>query len=143
MIFFAEIQKKGFEGDDLILGLCEHFRNLLFAQNDATVELMEVSEILKKRYSEQAKLATSSFLLNCLNYGNQCDIQLKSSKNKRLLVELTLLKMAYVNQLLDAAEASKKKINQPQTELATYRNQAKRLGTKTIFQVQFLPKRKK
>jgi DNA polymerase-3 subunit gamma/tau len=119
MIFFSEILKKGFEGDDLILGLCEHFRNLLFAQNDATVELMEVSEILKKRYSEQAKLATSSFLLNCLNYGNQCDVQLKSSKNKRLLVELTLLKMAYVNQLLDAAEASKKKIDQPQTESTT------------------------
>jgi DNA polymerase-3 subunit gamma/tau len=130
MIFFAEIQKKGFEGDDLILGLCEHFRNLLFAQNDATVELMEVSEILKKRYSEQAKLASPSFLLNCLNYGNQCDIQLKSSKNKRLLVELTLLKMAYVNQLLDAAEASKKKINQPETELANIEAKQNKLDPK-------------
>jgi DNA polymerase-3 subunit gamma/tau len=79
---------------------------------------LEVSEILKKRYAEQAKLASPSFLLNCLNYGNQCDVQLKSSKNKRLLVELTLLKMAYVNQLLDAAEASKKKINQPESEPA-------------------------
>jgi DNA polymerase-3 subunit gamma/tau len=123
MIFFSEILKKGFEGDDLILGLCEHFRNLLFAQNDATVELMEVSEVLKQRYSEQAKLASPSFLLNCLNYGNQCDVQLKSAKNKRLLVELTLLKMAYVNQLLDAAEASKKKISQPITTTEPVTNQ--------------------
>jgi DNA polymerase-3 subunit gamma/tau len=55
MIFFSEILKKGFEGDDLILGLCEHFRNLLFAQNDATVELMEVSEILKKTLLRASK----------------------------------------------------------------------------------------
>lgn len=110
MTFFAEIQQKGFEGDDLILGLCEHFRNLLFAKNAETVRLMEVSDNLKQRYSEQANIASASFLLNCLNYGNQCDVQYKASKNKRLLVELSLLKMAYVNQLIDAAEASKKKV---------------------------------
>ncbi len=119
MAFFAEIQQKGFEGDDLILGLCEHFRNLLFAKNAETVKLMEVSDNLKQRYSEQANIASASFLLNCLNYGNQCDVQYKASKNKRLLVELSLLKMAYVNQLIDATEASKKKVADTSTSSVT------------------------
>lgn len=110
MTFYAEILAKGFEGDDLILGLCEHFRNLLFAKNAETTKLMEVSDNLRQRYTEQGNIASQSFLLNCLNYGNQCDVQYKQAKNKRLLAELTLLKMAYVNQLIDATEASKKKV---------------------------------
>jgi DNA polymerase-3 subunit gamma/tau len=110
MIHFTDILHRGFEGDDLIIGLCEHFRNLLFAKNTDTVSLMETSDSLKQKYSEQAQLISSSFLLSCLQFGNQCDIQYKSAKNKRLLVELTLMRMCYVNQLIDALEASKKKV---------------------------------
>jgi DNA polymerase-3 subunit gamma/tau len=107
---FSDILQKGFEGDDLIIGLCEHFRNLLFAKNSDTLSLMETSDSLKQKYAEQANLVTPSFLLSSLQFGNQCDIQYKSAKNKRLLVELTLMRMCYVNQLIDALEASKKKV---------------------------------
>jgi DNA polymerase-3 subunit gamma/tau len=112
MNYLGQILQKGFEADDLIIGLCEHFRNLLFAKDNATVSMMEISENLKFRYSEQTKLVTSSFLLSCLQFGNQCDIQYRTTKNKRLLVELTLMRMCFVNQLIDALEASKKKVIQ-------------------------------
>ena len=111
MNYFSEILKKGFEGDDFVLGLCEHFRNLLFSKNTDTLALMEVSDNLKRRYFEQSSLSNASFLINCLSIGNQADVQYKASKNKRLLVELTLLKMCYVNATIEASEdASKKKV---------------------------------
>ncbi len=112
MGYLSEVLKRGFEGDDLILGLCEHFRNLLFAKNADTLNLMEVSESLKKRYLEQTGLISPDFLINCLNIGNQCDVNYKQSKNKRLSVELALIKMCYVNATIEAAEASKKKLSE-------------------------------
>lgn len=106
---FDEILKKGFEGDDFILGLCEHFRNLLFCKDEGTLKLLEVSESLKQKYAVQSSLASPDFLVNCLNLGNQCDVQYKVSKNKRLTVELTLIKMCYINALV-SADAGKKKL---------------------------------
>jgi DNA polymerase-3 subunit gamma/tau len=111
MTYLSEVLKRGFEGDDFILGLCEHFRNLLFAKNIDTLGLMEVSESLKRRYLDQTNLASNSFLINCLNLGNQCDVNYKQSKNKRLSVELALIKMCYINSTIEAAEASKKKLS--------------------------------
>ena len=110
MTYFSEVLKRGFEGDDFILGLCEHFRNLLFSKNTDTIRLMEVSDTLKKRYYDQTNLTSTGFLINCLNIGNLCDVNYKQSKNKRLSVELALIKMCYVNSTIEAAtEASKKK----------------------------------
>jgi DNA polymerase-3 subunit gamma/tau len=111
MGYLSEVLGRGFEGDDFILGLCEHFRNLLFAKNVDTLSLMEVSETLKRRYLDQTNLASNSFLINCLHLGNQCDVNYKQSKNKRLSVELALIKMCYVNSTIEAAEASKKKLS--------------------------------
>ena len=97
---FDEILKKGFEGDDFILGLCEHFRNLLFCKDEGTLKLLEVSESLKQKYAVQSSLALSDFLVNCLSTGNQCDVQYKVSKNRRLTVELALIKMCYILSLI-------------------------------------------
>lgn len=123
---FDEILKKGFEGDDFILGLCEHFRNLLFCKDEGTLKMLEVSENLKQKYAVQSALASSDFLVNCLNIGNQCDVQYKVTKNKRLTVELTLIKMCYINAVV-SIDAGKKKLkseginsreHQPDTEKA-------------------------
>lgn len=105
------ILKKGFEGDDFILGLCEHFRNLLFCKDANTLKMLEVSDTLKKNYGEQSFLAPADFLVNSLNLGNQCDVQYKQSKNKRLTVELALIKMCYVNSVVEiGGDISKKKL---------------------------------
>ena len=123
MSYLSEVLKRGFEGDDFILGLCEHFRNLLFAKNIDTLGLMEVSESLKRRYLDQTNLASNTFLINCLNLGNQCDVNYKQSKNKRLSVELTLIKMCYVNSTIEATEASKKKLSTVETQDFASRHQ--------------------
>jgi DNA polymerase-3 subunit gamma/tau len=105
------ILKKGFEGDDFILGLCEHFRNLLFCKDGATLKILELSDNLKQKYAQQSSLASADFLVNCLHIGNQCDVQYKQSKNKRLTVELALIKMCYVNSVVTVnGDTSKKKL---------------------------------
>ena len=105
---FDEILKKGFEGDDFILGLCEHFRNLLFCKDEGTLKMLEVSEALRQKYAVQSTLASADFLVNCLNIGNQCDMHYKVSKNKRLTVELTLIKMCYINAMVSVDSGKKK-----------------------------------
>lgn len=95
LLLFDEILRKGFEGDNFINGLAAHFRNLLVCKDAATLSLLDVTEGLKERYQSQAQLAPMSLLLSALNLANECEIQYKTSKNKRLQVELTLLKMCY------------------------------------------------
>lgn len=117
---FDTILRKGFEGDDFILGLCEHFRNLLFCKDEITTKMLEVSENLKQKYTVQSSLAGADFLVNCLHIGNQCDVQYKVSKNKRLTVELALIKMCYVNSLVAVdAEAGKKKVSNSTSTVQT------------------------
>ncbi len=97
LLLLDEILRKGFDGHNFIVGLSEHFRNLLVSQDARTVQLMEVPDSIKKKYIEQARATSISLLLSWLNIASQCDIHYKSSKNQRLLVELALMKMAHVN----------------------------------------------
>lgn len=106
LLLLDEILKKGFDGHNFIAGLSEHFRNLMVSQDARTIDLMEVPESTKKKYFEQAKAAPPSLLLSWLSIANQCDINYKSSKNQRLLVELALMKMANVNAVFKGALAN-------------------------------------
>jgi DNA polymerase-3 subunit gamma/tau len=115
LLLLDEILRKGFDGHNFIVGLSEHFRNLLVSQDARTVTLMEVPDSVKEKYIKQSQAANTSLLLSWLNLASQCDIQYKSSKNQRLLVELALMKMANINAVfrntaLDA-EAVKKKVS--------------------------------
>ncbi len=98
LLIFDEILKKGFDGHNFIVGLSEHFRDLLVVKDEATVELLQVSESARDRYLQQTQQASVSFLLSALNQANQCDINYKTSKNQRLHVELALMKMAKLPQ---------------------------------------------
>ena len=100
LTIFNDILKKGFDGQNFIVGLAEHFRNLLISQDTETINLLEVSENVKSRYLEQSKVANKGFLLSALNISNQCDIYYKGSKNQRLHVEIALMKMAYLKSAL-------------------------------------------
>ncbi|TFV93260.1 DNA polymerase III subunit gamma/tau [Algoriphagus kandeliae] len=114
LLIFDEILRNGFDGHNFIVGLSEHFRDLLVSQDESTIDLMEVSDEVKARYLEQSRQASQSFLLSALNLANQCDIHYKASKNQRLHVELALMKMAKIPSALQlaalAVEESKKKI---------------------------------
>jgi DNA polymerase-3 subunit gamma/tau len=120
LLLFDEILRKGFDGQNFIVGLSEHLRNLLVAQDARTVNLMEVPESTKEKYRAQAAGTPPSLLLSWLSIANQCDINYKMSKNQRLIVELALMKMAHVHEVIQAtaltngstAEAAlKKKVN--------------------------------
>lgn len=120
LLLFDEILRKGFDGHNFIIGLAEHIRNLLISQDARTVQLMEVPDSVRKKYHEQAQSASASLLLTWLNMASQCDINYKTSKSQRLLVELALMKMANVNAVLQLSslnhsgeEGLKKKLTTP------------------------------
>jgi len=96
LIAFNEILAKGFEGHHFIAGLASHFRDLLVAKDSATIPLLEVGDATKKQYVEQSKKCQLSFLLKAIDLANECDLKYKSSKNQRLLVELTLMQLASI-----------------------------------------------
>ena len=100
---FDEILRKGFDGHNFIVGLGEHLRNLLVSQDARTTNLMEVPDSVKKKYAAQAQSRLPR-VLTWLNIANQCDINYKTSKNQRLVVELALMKMAHVGSVMQLQE---------------------------------------
>lgn len=93
LLLFDEILSNGFEPQHFISGLAKHFRNLLVAQNPSTVKLMEASDSIKQQYEIQAENVDKSLLLRALELANECDFNYKTSNNKRLSVELCLMKI--------------------------------------------------
>lgn len=112
-LLFDEVIQKGFDGINFIVGLAEHFRNLLMVKDVRTVKLIEQSDEITARYLTQSQQTDSGFLLSALNIASQCEVQYKQSKHPRLLVELALMKMCFVYQLVQPAQladdAEKKK----------------------------------
>ena len=104
MLTLNEILSKGFEGQYFITGLSSHFRNLLVAQDQQTVGLIEASEEVRKHYHEQAQKCKPKFLFQAMKLANNCDLNYKQSQNKRLFIELTLIEMAQLSS--DDGEAS-------------------------------------
>ncbi len=98
LLTFNDIVARGFEPDIFLVGLAEHVRNLLVAKEKATQPLLEVSEKLAKKYIQQAENSSQTFLLNALHYLNECDVNFKMAKNKKLHIELYLIKVAHINQ---------------------------------------------
>jgi DNA polymerase-3 subunit gamma/tau len=93
LVILNDIIERGFDGQHFLIGLGEHIRNLLISRDVITIGLLETSNTIKQRYSDNANKFSSSFLLKALDLNTQCDINYKSSNNKRLLIELTLMQM--------------------------------------------------
>ena len=97
LLAYNEILAKGFDGHHFIAGLASHFRDVLVAKNPATLSLLEVGEQAQRLYFEQAKKASSEFLLKGIDLANDCDLKYKVSQKQRLLVELCLMQLCSVN----------------------------------------------
>lgn len=126
MVIVNNIITRGFDGGNLVLGLATHVRNVLMAKDPQTIELLEVSQRQRERYTQQAQKCPSPFLYKALTIMNQCDIHYRQSSNKRLLVELTLIQVA--------------QITQPQDEEASAGRSPKRL--KSLFKKLITPQHK-
>ncbi len=100
LLLFDEILNNGFDGHIFIVGLSQHFRNLMVCKDQITIQLLEVSDSIKTKYLEQAQHSSLSFLLSSLSISSTCDQSYKGSKNQRLHVELALMKMAHLKDVL-------------------------------------------
>ena len=93
LLLVNDIINKGFEPQHFVTGMGNHLRSLLVSKDAATVQLLEVSEQLRQRYIEQASRCPLPFLVRALDVNNQCDIDYRAASNKRLHLEVNLLKM--------------------------------------------------
>lgn len=104
LVLFDEILNNGFDGHQFINGLAQHLRDLMVCQDPITINLLEVSQTIKTKYAEQSASCSNSFLLKGLEICNKIDLNFRSSKNQRLLVELGLMQ---INGLMHAVEEKK------------------------------------
>jgi DNA polymerase-3 subunit gamma/tau len=104
LLLFNEILNNGFDGHNFLAGIAEHLRNLLVCKDGATLQLLEVGTNIREKYKEQSAKLQVPTLLKALAIVNRADVQYKSSRNPRLLVELTLMQLCSLN----TAEPEKK-----------------------------------
>lgn len=98
MLLLNNIITRGFDGGNIITGLASHVRNVMMARDKQTLPLLEVSELQRQKYHQQAQKCSDKFLFRALKILNDCDISYRQSSNKRLLVELTLIRVAQITQ---------------------------------------------
>ena len=109
MLLLNEILEKGFDGQHIITGLASHFRDLLVCKDESTLVLFEVGASIKDRYKETAKQCPDWFLYQAIELANNCDLSYRESRNKRLLLELTLIQLCQLIQAGQEASGDKKK----------------------------------
>ena len=101
---------KGFDGHHFISGLASHFRDLIVCKNPATIQLLEVGTKAQEQYLVQSQKTSQAFLIQGIDTANGCDLKYKTSKNQRLLVELSLMQLASITfGLTESGEKKKSK----------------------------------
>src|SRR3954464_13039003 len=103
MLLYDEINRKGFEGDLVLNGYAEFIRNVLVCQNPRAASLLDVVEGLQSKYIETAKKVSAAYLISALNILNEAEINYKMARNKRLHVEMTMIKLTFLQQAIELA----------------------------------------
>ena len=103
-LLYNEILEKGFDGHQFVVGLNEHFRNVMVSKDPQTVKLLQVADSIQQRYIEQSATLSLGYIFSSLSIGSQLDINYKSTKNQRLHVEIGLMKLAQIQQVLTLSE---------------------------------------
>lgn len=116
ILLYDEINRKGFEGDLVLNGLAEFLRNLLVSKDPKVAMLLEVSEGFKQRYLDAASKIEAGWILSALNILNESEINYRMAKNKRLHVELTLIKLCYLHQALEVVNDNGQLVKKKQLE---------------------------
>lgn len=111
LLILNEILGKGFDGQNIITGLAGHFRDLLVCRDESTLVLFEVGASIRERYKEMAKHCPDQLLFKAIELANACDLNYRASRNKRLLLELTLIQLCQLTQV--AVDDKKKALIEP------------------------------
>ena len=101
LLMFDEINRKGFEGDLVLNGFAEFLRNLLVSKDPKVAMLLEVPEDFKQKYLQTAQKTDPAYIVSALNILNEAEINYKQARNKRLHVELTIIKLSYLQQAVE------------------------------------------
>lgn len=103
MLLYDDINRKGFEGDMVLNGFAEFIRNLLVCKDEKSAALLEAVEGFREKYIDTAKNISAAYLISSLNILNEAEINYKAVRNKRLHVELALIKLCYLQQAIELA----------------------------------------
>jgi len=117
MLTLDEILQKGFDGQHLISGLSSHFRDLLVSRDEVTLKLLEIGSSIRERYGEMAKRCPEAFLYQAIKLANDCDFDYRASRNKRLLIELTLIRLCQLTDPDGLPEEKKKSLKPIEVEV--------------------------
>src|SRR3989338_7431907 len=101
LLLFNDVMEKGFDGHHFIVGLADHFRNLLVCKDPRTVNLLEVGEVTEKGFLDQSKKVDANLAVRALGVLSKTDVDYKSSKNQRLLVEMALMQLCSIKSELE------------------------------------------
>lgn len=105
LLLFNDVLNKGFDAQHFISGMGSHLRDLLVCKDPVTLPLLEASASVSGRYAQQAAQCQNAFLYKALELSNECDLNYRVSKNKRLLVELTLIRICQIGQSLAGSDS--------------------------------------
>lgn len=111
LLTFNDINRKGFDGEIFLVGFAEFFRNLLVSYDKKSLELLDVVEGFKTRYASAASKTDPGFVITAMNILNEGEINLKSARNKRLQIELLLIKLTYLNQAVQLETGENKPLS--------------------------------
>ncbi|MCD8178879.1 MAG: DNA polymerase III subunit gamma/tau [Tannerellaceae bacterium] len=118
LLTLNEILSKGFDGQNIITGLASHMRDLLVCKDESTLVLFEVGASIRERYKEMAKRCSDPLLFKAIDLANTCDLNYRVSRNKRLLLELTLIQLCQLSRPDPVAEAPAGGVINPVTAVA-------------------------
>ena len=106
LLLFDDINQKGFEGDTFLEGFIEFIRNLLVSKDVKAAILLEVAEDFRDKYLQAAKEISANWMIAALNTTHEAALQYKQARNKRLCVEMALIKLCYINQAVELSEGT-------------------------------------
>ncbi|GAB6119110.1 DNA polymerase III subunit gamma/tau [Dysgonomonas termitidis] len=109
LLILNEILSKGFDGNNVITGIASHFRDLLLCKDPKTAELFEVGASIRDRYIETARKCNNEFLYKAIDIVNESDLNYRLSRNKRLLSDLTVIRLCQLSSPQTGLEDQKKK----------------------------------
>ena len=123
LLLLNEVLQKGFDAGHFITGLAQHLRDVLVSKDAATTQLLETSDAIRQHYQQQATRCNARWIFNALEIVNTCDIHFRTAKNKRLTVEMALVKLCRLVEVPEARsvgiQSSTKPVVQPAPQPAT------------------------
>ncbi|WP_029906462.1 DNA polymerase III subunit gamma/tau [Prevotella sp. 10(H)] len=113
LLILNEILSKGFDGNNVITGIASHFRDLLLCKDARTADLFEVGASIRERYIDTAKRCSNEFLYKAIDIVNQSDLNYRLSRNKRLLSDLTIIRLCQLSSPQSGEDQKKKQVIEP------------------------------